>query len=88
MSDRPGDDDLAQLAALPQRRNEHDPLPKARAAFDRAFDREPEAPPMLVGASVGSGGGLVARAVVPVTLAAIVAIYLLWVLSAAFALHG
>lgn len=43
---------------------------------------------MLVGASVGSSGGLVARAVVPVTLAAIVAVYLLWVLSAAFALHG
>lgn len=87
MSDlEPGD--LDKLRELPQHRNAHDPAPKAREAFDKAFGREPVRAAALVHAGAGTGGNLVVRTVVPTLLAGLVALYLLWAFSAAFALQG
>ena len=71
-----------QLRALPQKRNEHDPAPAARAAFDKAFGRT------QTEVMVQADGSLVARSIVPIFLAGVVALYLLWAFSAAIALQG
>jgi hypothetical protein len=82
---------LAQLAKLPERKNAHDPAPAAREAFQnaflpwhqRAFARSTE----VVTHQDGSAS-LLARSIVPVFLAGVVVIYLLWALAAAFSLQG
>lgn len=82
---------LRELGAVPHR-NAHDPAPKALAAFDKAFGREPARATVLVQAPAGGGpltaGSVVAKTVVPTLLAGLVGLYLLWAFSAAFALQG
>lgn len=110
MSDEnhPEDPLLARLQALPPRRNEHDPAPKAREAFEHAFvpwpkrlfasanmststsaaSHEVQPDGSLVRGVARPDGSLLVRGVVPVLLAGVVAIYLLWAFSAALALQG
>ncbi len=84
---------LTDLAKLPERRNARDPAPAARAAFQNAFlpwhqrilARSTSAE--VVTHQDGSAS-LLARSIVPVFLAGVVAVYLLWALAAAFSLKG
>ena len=89
------DDDklLAQLKALPERKNRLDPAPAAREAFQnafvpwhqRVFARSASAE--VVTHADGSAS-LLARGIVPVFLAVVVAVYLLWAVSSVMALQG
>lgn len=84
---------LQQLQALPIRANEHDPAPKARDAFEKAFGRS-----TMTAVDVQPDGALVARSIVarsivvrsivPVFLAGVIAIYLLWAFTSVLALQG
>lgn len=93
----PADRLLAELGALPRRRNEHDPAPAAREAFQNAF--VPWHQRVFVRASslqtdaggtavLAPGPARLTRAIVPLFLASVVAIYLTWAVSAALALQG
>jgi len=78
----PGDPLLRALRELPARSPDRGPEARlrreARAAFVRAFDDEPWHTRVLRGG--------VGRAAVPVVLAGVVGIYLMWAISAAAAL--
>lgn len=75
---------LSQLRALPARKNEHDPAPKAREAFEKAFGRTT----VTTTVEVRADGSLIVRSIVPVFLAGVVAIYLLWAFASVLALQG
>lgn len=78
-----------KLRALPVKRNEHDPAPAAREAFEKAFGRTTVRTELIVQADGSiAGRGVLARSIVPVFLAGVIALYLLWAFSAAIALQG
>ena len=74
---------LSQLKALPARKSEYDAAPKARAAFERAFGQR-----VTTTVEVQADGSLIARSIVPVFLAGVVAIYLMWAFASVLALQG